>query len=84
MLSDLPFESVINGFVYAVLAFVQRGNHAQSQCTETVIVLLGHCDTAGVGGVFFLAVKAKHFVEMYTGMVTNRFNPIGKYSKEAC
>lgn len=47
------FESVINEFVYAVLAFVQRGNHAQSLRTKTVIVLLGHCDTAGVGGVFF-------------------------------
>lgn len=46
------FEFVINAFVYAVLAFVQKGNHAQSPCTETVIVLLGCCHTAEVGGGF--------------------------------
>lgn len=46
------FEFVINVFVCAALAFVQKGNNAQSQCTETLIVLLGRCDTAEVGGGF--------------------------------
>lgn len=52
---------------------MQRGSCARSPCTETVIVLLGHCDRAEVGGGS--AVKAEHFVELYTGMITNRFIP---------
>ena len=63
---------------------MQKGSHAQSPCAETLIVLLGRCDRAEVGGDFFLrsAVEAKHFAEaeLYTGMITNRFIPTVKYS----
>lgn len=61
-------------FVYAVLALVQKGNTTQSPCSEIVIILSGCCDRAGGGWrLLHRAVKATHFVEVHSGMKTNRF-----------
>lgn len=45
-------EFVIDVFVCAALQYVQKGNNLQSRSTETLIVLLGCCNTAEVGGGF--------------------------------
>lgn len=45
------FHFVTDVFVYAVLALVQKGKNAQSPCIDKVIILLGRCDTAEVGGL---------------------------------
>lgn len=67
-----------------MLAFVQKGNHAQSACTETVIVLLGRCDTVEVGGGFCVEQrKPLHFAELHTRMITNRLIPTVKCSEGA-
>lgn len=51
-LSDPLLEFVIDVFVCAALQYVQKGNNLQSSSTETLIVLLGCCNTAEVGGGF--------------------------------
>lgn len=40
--------------------------------------------SGGGWGFLCFAVKAKHFAELYTGMITNRFSPIVKYSERTC
>lgn len=85
-----PLDFVISVFVCALLAVVQKGNHAQSPCTQTVIVVLGYCNTVEAGGVFFFVL---FFVtEQWglcillncTGMITNRFAATVKVSFRAC
>lgn len=58
----------------------RKGNHAQSPCAETLIVVLGRCDTAEVGGGYCAVElwKAKYFAELYTGMITNRSHSKGE------
>lgn len=69
LLSDQAFEFIIKVFVYARLA---RGNSAP--CTDTVIVLSGHCNTTEVGGGFVVKQQeVECSAVLLPGMITNRF-----------
>lgn len=71
LLSVRAFEFIIKVFVYARLA---RGNSAPSPCTDTVIVLSGHCNTAEVGGGFVVEQQeVECCAVLLPGMITNRF-----------
>ena len=68
-------------FAHAELAFVQGGNHAQSPCTKTLIVLLGCCDTASGGGCGFLSVFSSESVTFCSTVHWNDNQQVNSYSE---